>query len=87
MTDNEGIPAAARAAFRAHLPDLTSPRFTTMKQQSPYEYVKSFLESKHPPWLHGLYVYWRSLFDEPYKGVTNDGASQSDDASATDSPH
>lgn len=60
-------------SFREHLPDLTVPRFTTMQKQDVYEYAKAFKENKQPPWLHALYCHWLELFNEPFKGVTNDG--------------
>jgi hypothetical protein len=45
--------------FRRHLPDL--------------DYADAFKSTGQPPWLHGLYVHWRKLFEEPYHGITNDG--------------
>ncbi|EME41718.1 hypothetical protein DOTSEDRAFT_90492 [Dothistroma septosporum NZE10] len=60
-------------AFREHLPDLTSPRFTTSKQQTPYEYTEAFQKNRHPPWLYNLTEAWKELLEEPYKGVTSDG--------------
>ncbi|KAK4044535.1 hypothetical protein C8A01DRAFT_31321 [Parachaetomium inaequale] len=60
-------------AYRQHLPDLSTPRFTTMQTQDAHEYAKAFKESGVPPWLHGLYLHWRNLFQEPFRGVTNDG--------------
>ena len=62
------------SAFRAHLPDLSSPRFTTMQKQDAHEYAKAFREGGNPPWLHGLWQHWRRLYQEPFKGVTNDGS-------------
>ncbi|KAM7194310.1 Protein of unknown function (DUF3500) domain containing protein [Rhypophila sp. PSN 637] len=59
--------------YRQYLPDLTIPRFTTMQKQDAHEYAKEFIEGGNPPWLHGLYLHWRKLFQEPFKGVTNDG--------------
>ncbi|KAF5672026.1 hypothetical protein FHETE_3898 [Fusarium heterosporum] len=64
------------APYRQFLPDLTTPRFTTMKKQNAYEYAKAFKDHGNPPWLHGLYKHWMSLFEEPFKGVTNDGRIQ-----------
>ncbi|RSL47060.1 hypothetical protein CEP54_013581 [Fusarium duplospermum] len=61
------------SSFREHLPDLSIPRFTTMQKQNAYEYVEAFKTSGQPPWLHGLYLHWRKLFEEPYQGITNDG--------------
>ncbi|KAL2670196.1 hypothetical protein Neosp_014663 [[Neocosmospora] mangrovei] len=66
-------PGAEPSPFRAHLPDLQIDRFITMKKQDPYEYAKAFKENGAPPWLHGLYLHWRKLLSEPFKGVTNDG--------------
>ena len=63
----------ASAAFRAHVPDLQTPRFQTAKQQSPYEYVDYFNENHAPPWLWNLTQAWKKLYAEPYKGVTTDG--------------
>jgi hypothetical protein len=60
--------------FRAYLPDLNHPRFTTMKAQNAHEYVTAFKTSQHPPWLFNLYQHWRELLQEPYKGVTTGGA-------------
>lgn len=62
-------------AYRQHLPDLTTPRFTTMQTQDAHEYAKAFKESGVPPWLHGLYLHWRKLHQEPFKGITNDGVN------------
>jgi hypothetical protein len=59
--------------FRRHLPDLNLPRFTTMKGQHATDYADAFKSTGQPPWLHGLYVHWRKLFEEPYHGITNDG--------------
>ncbi|KAK3397762.1 hypothetical protein B0T20DRAFT_230924 [Sordaria brevicollis] len=59
--------------YRQHLPDLSLPRFTNMQQQDAHEYAKEFIEGGNPPWLHGLYLHWRKLFQYPFKGITNDG--------------
>ncbi|GAM88180.1 hypothetical protein ANO11243_062110 [Dothideomycetidae sp. 11243] len=59
--------------YRQYLPDLSQPRFTTMKSQNAYEYADAFKNTRHPPWLHALYTHWRELFNEPFKGVTSDG--------------
>lgn len=61
------------SAFRQHLPDLSLPRFTTMQKQDSHEYAEDFKSSGRPPWLHGLYLHWRELFQEPFRGITNDG--------------
>jgi hypothetical protein len=63
----------ASAGFRAHLPDLSSPRFTTAAKQNIYEYVKDMQDHRAPPWLYDLTKVWEKLLEEPYKGVTNDG--------------
>ncbi|KAM6511149.1 hypothetical protein FALCPG4_016151 [Fusarium falciforme] len=60
-------------AFRAHLPNLSIDRFTSMKKQNSYEYARAFKENGNPPWLHGLYLHWQKLLSEPFKGVTSDG--------------
>jgi hypothetical protein len=62
-------------AYRQYLPDLSIPRFTTMQKQDAHEYAAAFKESGAPPWLHGLYLHWQNLYQEPFKGVTNDGLS------------
>ncbi|KAH6650005.1 hypothetical protein F5144DRAFT_30275 [Chaetomium tenue] len=66
------------AAYRQYLPDLTTPRFTTMQTQDAHEYAKGFKEGGVPPWLHGLYLHWQKLFQEPFKGITNDGRVRPD---------
>jgi hypothetical protein len=63
----------ASAGFRAHLPDLDSPRFTSAAKQNVYEYTKCMQDNRAPPWLHDLTKVWETLFAEVYKGVTNDG--------------
>ncbi|KAL1904410.1 hypothetical protein Sste5344_009860 [Sporothrix stenoceras] len=55
------------------MPDLSLPRFTTMKKQTPYEYAKEFIEGGKPPWFHGLFLHWKRLLKEPYTGISNDG--------------
>jgi hypothetical protein len=63
----------ASAGFRAHLPDLSSLRFTTAAKQNIYEYAKCMQDNRAPPWLYDLTKIWEKLYEEPYKGVTNDG--------------
>jgi len=63
----------ASVAFRQHLHDLTTPRFTTAAQQTVYEYVKDMQDNQRPPWLYDLTKVWETLLAEPYKGVTSDG--------------
>lgn len=63
----------ASAGFRAHLPDLSSPRFTTAAKQSVYEYAKEMQDNRAPPWLYDLTKTWEKLLEEPYTGVTSDG--------------
>ncbi|KAK6844156.1 hypothetical protein PG995_014266 [Apiospora arundinis] len=62
-----------QAAYRQFLPDLDSPRFTTMQQQDAKEYAAAFQRDKQPPWLHALWQHWRTLFAEPFRGITSDG--------------
>lgn len=69
---NESFENAA-AAFRAHLPDLSTPRFTTAAKQDVYEYAKFFRDNQAPPWLFALTQAWAKLYEAPYTGVTNDG--------------
>ncbi|KAL2269963.1 hypothetical protein VTJ83DRAFT_2147 [Remersonia thermophila] len=64
--------------YRQYLPDLSIPRFTTMQKQDAHEYAAAFQESGNPPWLHSLYLHWRKLFQEPFKGITNDGRVRPD---------
>ena len=64
----------ASAGFRAHLPDLSSPRFTTAAKQNIYEYAKCMQDNREPPWLYDLTKVWEKLLEEPFKGVTNDGS-------------
>jgi hypothetical protein len=59
--------------FRAYLPDITTERFTRMRQQNCHEYAQAFKTSKNPPWLHALYQHWMNLLTEPFKGITSDG--------------
>ncbi|KAL5117619.1 hypothetical protein ACEQ8H_004512 [Pleosporales sp. CAS-2024a] len=63
----------ASAGFRAHLPDLTSPRFTSAAKQNIYEYVQAMQDNRTPPHLYDMTKVWEKLLDHPYKGVTNDG--------------
>jgi len=70
--------AGGGGEYRQHLPDLSIPRFTIMKTQDAHEYAKAFIEGGNPPWLHGLYLHWRKLFQEPFKGVTSDGSVRPD---------
>ncbi|KAI0898580.1 hypothetical protein F4806DRAFT_365771 [Annulohypoxylon nitens] len=64
---------AQHGEFRKYLPDLDTPRFHAIAKNDAYGHAKELLEHHRPPWLYGLYVHWRKLFDEPFKGVTNDG--------------
>jgi hypothetical protein len=59
--------------FRSCLPDIDHPRFANARKQDAHEYVEEFLVKQHPPWLHWLFTHWRSLYEEPFKGVTSDG--------------
>jgi hypothetical protein len=62
--------------YRQYLPDLSIPRFTIMAQQDAHVYAAEFKEKGIPPWLHALYLQWRKLLAEPFKGVTNNGQVQ-----------
>ncbi|KAF2790463.1 hypothetical protein K505DRAFT_251128 [Melanomma pulvis-pyrius CBS 109.77] len=64
---------ATSSAFRAHLPDLSIPRFTTASKQTLYEYADFFRDNHAPPWLFDLTQAWEKLYSEPFKGVTSDG--------------
>ncbi|RYO86822.1 hypothetical protein DL764_008953 [Monosporascus ibericus] len=59
--------------FRQYLPDLSSPRFTTLAQCDAYSHARELTEHHRPPWLYGLYTHWQKLLQEPFKGITNDG--------------
>ncbi|CAJ0550124.1 Ff.00g100540.m01.CDS01 [Fusarium sp. VM40] len=59
--------------FRQYLPDLSQPRFQDMKKQDAHEYAENFKKNGQPPWLHGLYLHWRKLYQQPYQGITSDG--------------
>lgn len=63
----------ASVAFRRHLHDLSTPRFTTAAKQNVYEYAKDMQDNRRPPWLYDLTKVWEKLLAEPYKGVSNDG--------------
>lgn len=60
-------------SFRQFLPDLTQPRFIALQKQDAHEYAAAFEQNAQPPWLHGLWRHWRQLFEEPFRGITNDG--------------
>jgi hypothetical protein len=61
------------SAFRQHLHDLNTPRFTTAATQDVYEYANFFKDNHAPPWLFDLTQAWAKLYEEPFKGVTSDG--------------
>jgi hypothetical protein len=61
------------AEYRQYLPDLNSPRFTTAREQTAYEYADAFKSQQNPPWLYSLTQTWEKLYQEPYNGVTADG--------------
>ncbi|KAI1775568.1 hypothetical protein F4818DRAFT_440849 [Hypoxylon cercidicola] len=65
-------------SFRDYLPDLNTPRFQAIAANDAHSHAKELLENHRPPWLYGLYVHWRKLFEEPFKGVTNDGVVRPD---------
>ncbi|KAK3362110.1 hypothetical protein B0T24DRAFT_561884 [Lasiosphaeria ovina] len=72
-TETETAQPADGAEYRQYLPDLATPRFAAMQKQDAHEYAEEFINGGRPPWLHALYLHWRKLFQEPFKGVTNDG--------------
>jgi hypothetical protein len=72
---SETAQAAHGGEYRQFLPDLSIPRFTTMRKQDAHVYAEAFKKSGIPPWLHGLYMHWLKLLEEPFKGVTSDGES------------
>jgi hypothetical protein len=69
---------ASEGGYREYLPDLSIPRFTTMKQQDANVYAADFKENGRPPWIHALWLHWRKLLSEPFRGVTSDGIVKSD---------
>jgi hypothetical protein len=73
LTNSQTMAESESVTFRNYLPDLTKPRFTALQQQDAYEYAAAFKDHGQPPWLHGLWVHWRELFVEPYRGITNNG--------------
>ncbi|KAG8412665.1 hypothetical protein J3458_013107 [Metarhizium acridum] len=75
-SDRQARPKAA-GSYHQYLPDLNTPRFQMMQQQDAHEYAMAFKEGGNPPWLHALYLHWRCLFEEPFKGITNDGTVRS----------
>ncbi|KAL4871711.1 hypothetical protein BDV12DRAFT_194171 [Aspergillus spectabilis] len=60
-------------SYRKYLPDLNTPRFQAMRNQDAHEYGEAFKSGGNPPWLHALYMHWKDLAQEPFKGVTTDG--------------
>ncbi|KAL2826087.1 hypothetical protein BDW59DRAFT_179659 [Aspergillus cavernicola] len=60
-------------SYRHYLPDLSLPRFQVMRTQDAHEYADAFQTGRNPPWLHALYMHWKDLLQEPFKGVTTDG--------------
>jgi hypothetical protein len=65
-------------SYRRFLPALNILRFKSMQQQDAHEYANDFKQNGNPPWLHALYLHWRNLFVEPFKGVTNNGRVRPD---------
>ncbi|KAI3572681.1 hypothetical protein IWW34DRAFT_811043 [Fusarium oxysporum f. sp. albedinis] len=37
------------------------------------QYAEAFKVSRQPPWFYGLFLHWRRLFEEPYRGISTDG--------------
>ncbi|KAI0154901.1 hypothetical protein GGR57DRAFT_465369 [Xylariaceae sp. FL1272] len=64
--------------YHHYLPDLSSPRFTTIAKNDARGHAKELIEKQGPPWLYGLYTHWRKLLQEPFKGITNDGIVRPD---------
>lgn len=64
----------SQSSFRKWLPDLTLERFTKMRDQNAHQYADDFFKLAQPPWLKALLAFWQELAQEPFKGVTNDGA-------------
>ncbi|KAL4874451.1 hypothetical protein BJY04DRAFT_225940 [Aspergillus karnatakaensis] len=60
-------------SYRKYLPDLDTPRFQAMRHQDAHQYADAFKSNRNPPWLHALYMHWKDLAQEPFKGVTTDG--------------
>ena len=67
---------AATGAYRAYLPDLSTPRFQDLARSTAHDHVRDFHQHHHPPWLKALYEHWRKQLQAPFKGVTNDGCVQ-----------
>ncbi|KAL4955743.1 hypothetical protein BDW69DRAFT_193009 [Aspergillus filifer] len=70
------VPIAVKGSSRFegdYLPDLNQPRFQTMREQDAHEYAEAFKSGGVPPWLHALYMHWKDLAQEPFRGVTTDG--------------
>jgi len=59
--------------YHKYLPALDIPRFQVMQQQDAHQYAAEFKKRGQPPWLHALYLHWRDLFKEPFRGITTDG--------------
>lgn len=57
--------------FRDNLLDLNSPRIVTARGQDPFEYAKPIKASDK---AKALINTWQSLYNEPYKGITGNGA-------------
>ncbi|KAI9736246.1 MAG: hypothetical protein M1834_001132 [Cirrosporium novae-zelandiae] len=72
MSQDEDF-AQRTSAFRAHLPDLNTPRFQNVHSDDAYAHAHRFLTQKQPPWLHELVMTWKKLYKEPYNGITTNG--------------
>jgi len=73
MSNTTTAPTSHAGEYRKYLPDLSIPRFQTMKTQDAHVYAEAFKTGHQPPWLYALYQYWLQLLAEPFKGVTSDG--------------
>jgi len=63
--------------FRSCLPDLSTPRFTQLMKLNAREYARVFKTKGQPPWIYNLFLHWKKLLQEPFKGVTFDGRLES----------
>lgn len=68
-----GSESQKKSHYGQYLPDLTQPRFTNMSKQTYKEYADEFKQHGRPPWLYALWMHWRDLLKEPYRGISTDG--------------
>jgi hypothetical protein len=72
--DEPSLVTTEPSTFRRYLPDLSSPRFANARDQDAYEYVAEFRRTQRPAALFKLTQAWENLLEEPFTGVTTDGA-------------